>query len=72
MIRLYMDENVERAITAGLIARDVNVVTAQQDGRDEASDSEILDRATELSRIVFTRDADPEEMSNSVQFLPIS
>ena len=53
-----MDENVPLAITEGLRRRGVDVLTAQEDGRGEAPDPEILDRAMELGRVLFTRDQD--------------
>ena len=53
-----MDEHVPRAITTGLRLRGVDVITAQEDGRAATLDSDILDRATSLGRIVFTCDED--------------
>ncbi len=53
-----MDENVNRAITVGLRQRDVDVVTTQEDGRTGAPDDEILSRATELGRVLFSQDDD--------------
>lgn len=53
-----MDVHVRRAVTVGLRLRGVDVLTAQEDGFARASDSELLDRATELGRIVFTQDDD--------------
>jgi hypothetical protein len=53
-----MDEHVESAITVGLRQRGVDVLTVQEDGRDQSSDSAVLDRAAELGRIVVTRDRD--------------
>jgi hypothetical protein len=57
-VGLYMDEHVPRAITEGLRLRGVDVLTAQEDNRRRASDPELLDRATELGRILFTQDSD--------------
>jgi len=57
-VGLYMDEHVPRAITEGLRLRGVDVLTAQEDNRRRASDSELLDRATGLGRILFTQDSD--------------
>jgi hypothetical protein len=57
-VGLYLDEHVPRAITAGLRSRGVDVLTVQEDGRAAAPDPEILDRAAELGRVVFTRDDD--------------
>lgn len=57
-VSLYMDENVEEAITEGLRRRGVDVLRVQDDGRRETPDPEILDRAAELGRVMFTRDDD--------------
>ncbi|MFA0741505.1 MAG: hypothetical protein DFNUSKGM_001616 [Candidatus Fervidibacter sacchari] len=57
-VGLYMDEHVPRAITEGLRLRGVDVLTAQEDNRRRASDPELLDRAAELGRILFTQDSD--------------
>ena len=57
-LALYMDVHVHRAITTGLRLRSVDVITAQEDGYDRASDSELLDRATELGRVLFSQDED--------------
>jgi rRNA-processing protein FCF1 len=53
-----MDEHVHRAITAGLRLRDVDVLTAQEDGRRRNADDVLLDRATELQRVLFSQDED--------------
>ena len=53
-----MDEQVPGPITRGLRTRGVDVITAQEDGYDAAPDPEVLDRAGELGRVVFTRDDD--------------
>ena len=53
-VRLYMDVHVRRAVTAGLRLRGVDVLTAQEDGNRELLDPELLDRATELGRVLFT------------------
>ncbi len=57
-IAFYMDENVHRGITNGLRIRDVDVFTVQEDGRTGFRDPVILDRATELKRVLFTQDDD--------------
>ena len=53
-----MDVHVPRAITEGLRLRDVDVMTAQEDGSSRLGDDDLLDRATSLDRVLFTRDAD--------------
>lgn len=57
-VRFYMDVHVRRAVTAGLRMREVEVVTAQEDGAAEFEDSDLLDRATDLGRVLFTHDQD--------------
>ncbi len=57
-VALYMDVHVHRAITVGLLMRHVDVLTAQEDGYRTALDDRLLDRATELQRVLFTQDED--------------
>ena len=58
MINLYMDVNVRSEITGQLRSRGTDVLTSQEDGTREFSDSAMLDRAIRLNRVMFTRDAD--------------
>ncbi len=51
-----MDQHVPRAISVGLRLRGVDVVTAFEDGAGEMNDSELLNRASELGRVLFTQD----------------
>ncbi len=53
-----MDVHVPAAITRGLLLRGVDVLTAQIDGRAELLDADLLDRATELRRPLFSQDED--------------
>jgi predicted nuclease of predicted toxin-antitoxin system len=57
-IGLYMDEHVPKAITIGLRIRGVDVVTAQEDGAATLPDEKLLDRATELGRVLVSFDND--------------
>ena len=57
-IALYMDHHVPRAITIGLRLRGVDVLTAHEDGTAQMEDPALLTRATELERVLFTRDDD--------------
>ena len=57
-IALYMDHHVRRAITDGLRLRGVDVITAYEDGGSELDDADLLDRAGELGRVLFTQDDD--------------
>ena len=58
MISIYMDQHIPRAITEGLRLRGVDVITAFEDGANEMGDAELLDRATERGRVLFTQDDD--------------
>ena len=53
-----MDVHVRRAITVGLRLRGVDVLTAQEDGAGQLTDPALLDRATELKRVLFSQDND--------------
>lgn len=57
-IAFYMDENVPRQITVGLRLRDIDVLTVQEDDRAGMADPEVIARATELQRVLFSRDDD--------------
>jgi len=73
-IALYMDVHVHRAITTGLRLRDVDVLTAQEDGHRTADDDRLLDRATELRRVLFTQDEDllAEAKRRQVEDIPFA
>jgi predicted nuclease of predicted toxin-antitoxin system len=53
-----MDVHVRRAVTNNLRRRGVDVITAQQDGNAHSPDPNLLDRARELGRAVFSQDDD--------------
>lgn len=53
-----MDVHVRRAVTLGLRRRGIDVVTAQEMGFGELTDSDLLDQATLLNRVLFSQDAD--------------
>lgn len=57
-IRLYMDHQIPAAITRGLQARQIDVLTAFEDAANEFDDESLLRRATSLSRVIFTQDDD--------------
>ncbi|MGH7968162.1 MAG: DUF5615 family PIN-like protein [Limisphaerales bacterium] len=57
-LALYMDVHVRRAITVALLDRGVDVLTAQADGTAKLDDSDLLDRATSLGRVLFRQDED--------------
>jgi predicted nuclease of predicted toxin-antitoxin system len=53
-----MDHHVPRPITSGLRLRGVDVLTAAEDGADRLADTDLLDRATTLGRVLFSQDDD--------------
>ncbi len=57
-VKFYMDENVPRQITTGLKLRQVDALSIQEDGKTGSSDPEVIERATKLSRVLFSRDDD--------------
>ena len=58
MLALYMDQHVAVSISLAMRERGVDVLTAYEDDHYDAEDEVILARATELQRVVFTRDRD--------------
>lgn len=63
----YMDVHVPAAITEGLRRRDIDVLTSQEDSTREVSDEELLQRATELQRVLFSQDQDLLQITNEWQ-----
>src|ERR1051325_883058 len=57
-VGLYMDVHVPRPITRGLVRRKVDVLTAQEDDMGRALDPDLLRRARELGRMLFSQDED--------------
>jgi hypothetical protein len=57
-LSLYMDHHVRSEITEGLRRRGIDVLTADEDGRESLSDPELLSRATQLGRVFFSMDVD--------------
>jgi hypothetical protein len=55
-VRFYMDVHVPEAITEQLRRRGVDVLTATDDGYGRREDHEVLERARELGRVLFTQD----------------
>ena len=53
-----MDHHVPRAVTVGLRLREIDVLTAFEDGNSKTDDPDLLDRATILGRALFTQDDD--------------
>ncbi len=57
-IAFLMDQHAPRAITVGLRLRGVEVLTAYEDEASELEDVDLLNRASELGWVLFTRDDD--------------
>ena len=55
---LYTDVHVPLPIVRGLRRRGVDVLTAQDDGTTRLPDADLLRRARELGRILFSQDED--------------
>ncbi len=55
-VAFYMDEHVHQAITHALKERGVDVLTVAADGRKETDDPLLMDRATELGRVLISYD----------------
>lgn len=55
-VPLYMDVHVPQSITEQLRRRGVDVLTAQEDNSLTLPDDELLERSTELGRVLFTQD----------------
>ena len=53
-----MDHHIHAAITEGLRQRGVDVLTAHEDGAAQLDDEELLARATQLGRVLFSQDED--------------
>ncbi len=66
-VPLFVDHHVHRGITRGLRRRGIDVLTADEDGRASAPDDELLQRATELGRPIFTQDDDFLEIADHWQ-----
>jgi predicted nuclease of predicted toxin-antitoxin system len=57
-LKLYFDHHIHKAIAVGLRLRQVDVLTAYEDNAGELADPDLLDRASELGRVLFTHDDD--------------
>lgn len=55
---LYMDVHVPWSVTEGLLGRGIDVLTSQDDQADRLDDEALLERATDLGRVLVTQDDD--------------
>ena len=53
-----MDVHVPYAVTVALRLRGVDVLTAQEDGAGRFTDADLLGRAAEMDRVLFSQDED--------------
>lgn len=66
-VGLYIDVNVTAAMSQGLRHRGVDVLTSQEDGTRSWADEALLDRATQLNRILVKQDGDFLEIASHWQ-----
>ena len=66
-LKFYMDVHIFAAITAGLRRRNIDVLTSQEDGTREDDDVSLLERATELGRVLFSQDQDLLQIASEWQ-----
>lgn len=57
-LALYMDVHLPRSVTDALRRRGVSVLLSQEDGTAEFPDEQLLQRASELGRVLVTQDDD--------------
>jgi Domain of unknown function (DUF5615) len=53
-LSLYSDQHVAKAIAVGVRERGIDVLTADEDGKADWDDVLLLQRSTELGRVIFT------------------
>ena len=63
MLAFYMDHQFRASVTRGLRRRNIDVITTVDDGTEELLDDLLLQRATELNRILVTHDKGFLEMA---------
>lgn len=57
-VAIYFDNNAPRRVADQLRRRDVDVIRAVEDGRSDWPDEQLLERATQLGRLLYTQDDD--------------
>ncbi|XPM53226.1 MAG: DUF5615 family PIN-like protein [Leptolyngbya sp. IPPAS B-1204] len=67
-VALYMDVHIPQAITDQLRRRGIDVLTAIEDGAKQLPDDQLLERATQLNRILFTQDIRFRALAESWQW----
>ena len=59
-----MDHHVPAAVTAELRRRSIDDLTAQEGGADQLDDDLLLERASQLDRVLFSQDRDLLRIAN--------
>lgn len=66
-VRLYLDVHVDKAIHDQLRLRGVEILRAQDDKATTLTDEELLQRTTDLGRLIFTHDVRFKAMAEEWQ-----
>jgi len=66
-VRLYLDVHVDKAIHDQLRLRGVDILRAQYDDASEMTDDVLLQRVTDLGRVIFTHDTRFKAMAEEWQ-----
>ncbi len=66
-LAFYFDVHVPLQIARALRERGVDVLTAQDDNTTEFTDSDLMDRATELGHVLVSQDEDMLREANTRQ-----
>src|SRR5947209_8662554 len=66
-LKYYMDVHVPAAITEGLRRRGIDVLTSQEDKTRQVDDDMLLQRATDLDRLLFSQDEDLLQIAHQWQ-----
>lgn len=66
-VQLYSDHNVHFGIVKGLRQRGVDIIIALEDDHHKVDDSIVIERVTELNRVIFTQDRDFLEIAAGFQ-----
>ncbi len=57
-VKLYMDVHIPKSIVVNLQTRNVDIITAQEDGAARYNDDKLILRAGKLGRVLFSFDID--------------
>lgn len=68
-LSVYMDVHVPAAITFGLRRRAIDVLTSQEVGTRRETDETLLERASELGRILFSQDTSIGRIIGDIELL---